>query len=282
MDSSVWCNSKFKMKIAIFHGGDIFINPIAEDWRSKGHEVRLNPNYSVWPGFEPDMIWFEFCTSNIVAYTNNFVYKHGKAPMVVCRLHGVGARLNIYKSVDWKHVDHLIFINDALRSQCETGTDLSITNVHTIYNGVNLKEFTLKKDFSPTYKIAFVGRPTPMKGANDLGNILARFKVIDSRYELHKAVGQIPHYDMNEWLEDKDYLIHPSKVESFCYSVAESMAKGIRPLIGRWDGAEETWGNEFFLDDFNLEQDPLRMRSIIEEKYNFERTLKEINNIVMS
>lgn len=268
------------MKIAVFHGGDIFIQPMINDWVSKGHEVRKNPNYSVWPGFEPDIIWFEFCTSNIVAYTNNFIYKHGKAPLVVCRILGVGARLNIYKSVDWTKVDHLIFISDALRNQCENGTDLSVTNIHTIYNGIDLNQFTLKKSFKPTYRLAFVGRPTPQKGADELGNILAKFKMIDQRYELYKAVGQVKHKHMNGWLEDKDYLIHPSKAESFSFAVGEAMAKGIRPLIGKWDGAEETWGNEFWLDDFNLEQDPLRFRKYIEDNYNMEEKLKQINEIV--
>ena len=84
---------------------------------------------------------------------------------------------------------------------------------------------------------------------------------------------------MNEWLEDKDYLIHPSHYESFSYAVAEAMAKGIRPLINRWPGAEETWGDEFFLDDFNLEQDPERLRGIVGEKYNIKRTVKQLNEI---
>ena len=110
-------------------------------------------------------------------------------------------------------------------------------------------------------------------------DIVKRFKKIDSRYELHETHGKIPHDKMNEWLEDKDYLIHPSHYESFSYAVAEAMAKGIRPLINRWPGAEETWGDEFFLDDFNLEQDPERFRGIIEKKYNIKRTVKQLNEI---
>ena len=264
------------MNISVFHGGDLFIRPFFQGWIAKGHFYRLSPNFSYWPNFDPDLLFFEMCTGNIVFFTKKDERLQGIR--AVCRAHGVGVRMNIYKSVDWNKISDLIFVSDWLKRQT-SGFDFGKTRLHVVYNGVDLKKFTLKKSFKPTYKLAFVGHKSGAKGWNELPSIVDKFKKIDSRYELHVADRSIKHEDMNDWLEDKDYLIHPSHYESFSYAVAEALAKGIRPLINRWPGAEETWGEEFFIEDFNLEQDPERFRKIIEEKYNIERTIEEINAI---
>lgn len=264
------------MNISVSHGGDLFIRPFLFSWVSKGHSFRVSPNFSYWPNFDPDLLAFEMCTSNIVFYTNND--EKLQNVRAVCRAHGVGVRLNIYKSVDWSKISDLVFVSDWLKKQTD-GFDFGDTKLHVVNNGVDLNKFTLKKSFKPTYKLAFVSHESIAKGWNDLPAIVEKFKRIDSRYELHVANKQINHEDMNEWLEDKDYLIHPSHYESFSYAVAEALAKGIRPLINRWPGAEETWGDEFFIDDFNLEQDPVRFRSIIAEKYNQDTMIRKINAI---
>jgi len=264
------------MRIAIFHGGNLFIKPFVKDWQEKGHDVRMGPCYSRWTTWKPDLLFFEFCTANIVIHTTQY---ERECP-TFCRLHGVGYRFGTYRHVDWKKVDGLIFVSDWLKRACEVHPEVFNTKRYVVNNGVDMDEFTLKRNFEPTYKVAYVGRDMPLKGIDRLPEIIQRFKQIDPRYELHTAMGNVPHENMNEWLEDKDYLIHPSTFETFCMAVAEAMAKGIRPLINNWPGADETWGEEFFLDKFNLQQDPLRLRSIIETKYNLKRTMKEINEIV--
>ena len=264
------------MNISVFHGGDLFIRPFLQGWIAKGHSFRVSPNFSYWPGFDPDLLWFEMCTGNLVFYTKKD--KKLQGIRTICRAHGVGIRMNIYKSVDWNKVDDFIFVSNWLKRQTN-GFDFGKTKLHVVNNGVDLDKFTLKKSFKPTYKLAFVAHKSVAKGYNELPAIVEKFKKIDSRYELYEANKQIKHEDMNDWLEDKDYLIHPSHYESFSFAVAEAMAKGIRPLINNWLGAEETWGDEFFIDDFNLEQDPHRFRGIIEEKYNIERKKEEMNAI---
>lgn len=264
------------MNISVFHGGDLFIRPFLQGWTAKGYDYRSSPNFSYWPNFDPDLLVFEMCTGNIVFFT----HKDEKLQDVraVCRAHGVGIRMNIYKSVDWSKVSDFVFVSDWLKKQTDE-FDFGDTKLHVVYNGINLNQFTLKKSFKPTYKLAFVSHPSIAKGYNELPAIVEKFKKIDSRYELHEANKGIKHEDMNDWYEDKDYLIHPSHYESFSCVVAEAMAKGIRPLINNWPGSEETWGDEFFLEDFNLEQDPHRFRKVIEEKYNIDRTIEEINAI---
>ena len=269
------------MNIAIFHdGGSRFWVPLAKYWQSLGHEVRGGANYSVWPNWEPDLILFEFCNNNVVGFTKKWVNKYGKPPKVVVRCHGVGVRLNIYKNVDFNYVDEIIFVSDPLKRQTDDW-DFGGVPRHVIYNGINLDKFTLKESFEPTYKIGFAGRMIQSKGVDLLPEILEKFKrEVDPRYELITAVPEEGRdRDMNAWYEQIDYLVHPSLIESCGFVVGEALAKGIRPLIGRWDGASEVWGNEFFLSDFNLKQDPHRFRKIIEEKYNETRMIQEVSKI---
>jgi len=264
------------MNILVFHGGDLFIRPFLDGWIQKGHTFRASPNFSYWTNCEPDLLVFEMCTGNIVHYSTKD--ERWQDVRAVCRAHGVGIRMNIYKGVDWSKVSDLVFVTDWLKRQTD-GFDFGDTKLHVVNNGVDLNKFTLKKSFKPTYKLAFVGHPSGAKGYDDLPDIVKRFKKIDSRYKLYEANKQIPHDKMNDWLEDKDYILVPSHYESFSFAVAEAMAKGIRPLINHWPGAEETWGDEFFIKDFNLEQDPERFRKIIENKYNLKKTIKKLNAI---
>ena len=85
--------------------------------------------------------------------------------------------------------------------------------------------------------------------------------------------------DMNQWYEKIDYLVHPSLNESFCYVVGGARAKGIRPIIWKWGSASEVWGDDFYLDDFNLERTPDRFRKIIKEKYDEVRMVQEVSQI---
>jgi len=259
------------MNIAIFHdGGTTFYVPIAEYWRSLGHEVRDGANYSVWEGWKPDLILFEF----------KWVFKYGKPPKVVVRCHGVGIRYNIYKNVDFNYVDDVIFVSNWLKEQTDHW-DFGGVPKHVIYNGINLDKFTLKRDFELTYKIGYAGRMIGLKGVDQLPDILQKFqKEVDPRYELIMAVPKKDkNRDMNQWYEQIDYLVHPSLNESFCYVVGEALAKGIRPLIGKWASASEVWGDDFYLDDFNLERTPDRFRRIIKQKYDEKRMIKEISDI---
>ena len=47
--------------------------------------------------------------------------------------------------------------------------------------------------------------------------------------------------DISAWLDNKQYLVSASVHESFGYSIAEAMARGIKPLIHHFCGASEIW-----------------------------------------
>jgi hypothetical protein len=47
--------------------------------------------------------------------------------------------------------------------------------------------------------------------------------------------------DLNEWWEDKNYVLHCGQKETYTYAVAEAMSKGIKPVFHRYFGADATW-----------------------------------------
>ena len=53
--------------------------------------------------------------------------------------------------------------------------------------------------------------------------------------------------DIAKWWEDKDYTLSASIHEGHPYNILESMARGIKPIIHNFDGAEELYEKEFYL-----------------------------------
>ncbi len=93
--------------------------------------------------------------------------------------------------------------------------------------------------------------------------------------------------DINKWLEDKNYLICTSVLESQGLGIMEAMSKGIRPLIHNFVGAKEVYPEKYVwggsLDDIvNMLSDEryssLEYRNFIEKNYS----LSDTNNKIMS
>lgn len=61
--------------------------------------------------------------------------------------------------------------------------------------------------------------------------------------------------NVDEFLEDKDYLVSSSHKEAFSLILAEAMAKGIKALTHSWWGADEIWPKSmvwYTVDEFPL------------------------------
>ena len=117
--------------------------------------------------------------------------------------------------------------------------------------------------------IAVVSERWVSKGTHLILQIALKLKQIDKRYKIH-WLGQrsptwawehaymddfIAHHNLNieitnilqegvtvdEWLEDKNYLLHASVKEGFSMAIAEAMAKGIKVVPHRFYGADDLW-----------------------------------------
>ena len=86
--------------------------------------------------------------------------------------------------------------------------------------------------------------------------------------------------DVNEWLNDKDFLLQTSVKESFGYVIGEAAAKGIRPVIQNTIGALDIWPREWVFDTHDEAVDmfdsfarPHQVRSVIADRYPLAKRL---------
>lgn len=171
------------------------------------------------------------------------------------------------QSALWDVVDDVIFIAPHIRevaNEHELPGRRENMRVHTIPHSVNLDDWTYKER-GHGFEIAVVSERWISKGTSEILQIALRLKEIDSRYKI-TWLGQrsdyqwehayrdefVEHHDLNiefvnivdsvdEFLEDKNYLLHASHKEGFSAATAEAMAKGIKPVLHRFYGADDLW-----------------------------------------
>jgi glycosyltransferase involved in cell wall biosynthesis len=170
----------------------------------------------------------------------------------------------------WDVVTDLIFIAPHVRALVDI-PGLPNYNpemkVHTIPCAVDATRYQFKPR-THGFDIAVISEKWTSKGTDLILQIALHLRAIDPAYKIHwlgrwsdhpweKAYFEefIEHHDLKfeftEWLEgdnavdtfleDKNYLLHASHKEGFSYAVAEAMAKGIKPVVHRFYGADDLW-----------------------------------------
>lgn len=169
----------------------------------------------------------------------------------------------------WDVVDDVIFIAPHIMEMVDPETlperrpDL---RVHVVPHSINPDKWTYKER-EPGFEIAVVSERWMSKGVSEILQIAYKLKQIDPRYHI-TWLGQrsdypwehvyrdefVEHHQLNlnfvnivdsvdEFLEDKNYLLHASHKEAFSAATAEAMAKGIKPVTHRFYGADALWGD---------------------------------------
>jgi hypothetical protein len=166
-------------------------------------------------------------------------------------------------SFPWDKVDETVMVNDVLAKHFEETTG---KQPHVVYNGVTPKDWTFKKR-KHGKNIAWVGFVNLKKNLQLAIQIMDR---LPRDYHLHIAgeiqdtsvmlflremaikrdISKITFYGhvrkMNAWLEDKNYLLSTAISEGCPNNVIEAMAKGIKPVVYGWPGAECQFGENVF------------------------------------
>ena len=213
-----------------------------------------------------DLAWFEWCDSLLIEAASM-----PRACPVVCRLHSYEAFTAMPSKVDWRKVDHLVFVNRSVQELFERQVRCATPRT-VILNGVDTSRFTIPAGKSAGKKIAAVGYINYKKNPMLLLYALKKIYEHDPGYSLHIA-GEfqdsriqlyVEHFlrhnplpvsfdgwvdDMPAWYADKDYVISTSLFESFHYSIAEGMASGLLPLIHNWFGADNLYPAEYLFAD---------------------------------
>jgi ADP-heptose:LPS heptosyltransferase/tetratricopeptide (TPR) repeat protein/SAM-dependent methyltransferase len=256
-----------------------------------------------------DISWFEWCTE--------YAAEASKLPKVcrnVVRLHRWEAYSDFVQNVSWDNIDMLItvgnsFVTKALRQQVPNLD--SRTRVVTIPNSVNLEKFNLIER-KRGKNIACVGYLNMRKNPMFLLQCMQKLHYIDTGYKLFFAGNfqdaMLEQYvrhmadqlglkdvvvfegwqdDISKWLEDKHYIVSTSIGESQGMGLLEGMARGLKPVIHHFPGAEEIFPSEFL---FNISEDfcgqilsdsyePPRYREFVAARYPLKNEMDSIDKI---
>ncbi len=260
-----------------------------------------------------DVCWFEWCNEPLI---------HGSAlPMasekkIVCRLHRYEAFTNFPTYVRWKNVDRLMLVTEHLSHLLE-GVVFRLHDrvaIEVVQNGVNLEDYPFRER-ERGFNLAYVGYIHLRKNPMMLLQVMARLVAEDPRYRLFVAgtfqdqtarlyweymvrrMNLQDHVhldgwqsDIAAWLEDKNYLLSTSIHESFGYAIAESMARGLKPVVHNFPFANEIWAEEMLFDTVeeavemitSPEYDSATYRAFIEGHYSLEKQMAKIRSILAS
>ena len=235
-----------------------FTEDIASHFAGEHTVVRRQQCDERWKAWA-DLAWLEWCDQSLIELSQ----KEWDIP-VVCRLHSYEAFGDMPAHVNWNNVDHLIFVADHIRAMFnEKFPEVQkVVEMSTIPNGIDPSKFPFKER-GPGKTIGHLGYLNHKKGTDLLVQAMYalpdyEFKVAgkfqdphlmqyfkDAIDEMHNVQfdGWIDPANREDWLNGVDYLISPSIVESFGYSIAEAMLMGIKPLVHHRSGAiwHETW-----------------------------------------
>lgn len=227
-----------------------------EEFEARGHQ------FGVFPKFAPsdcDVVIHGWATGTpVVPRAKNIVFLR---------------RYELFDGglakVDWSKVSALICVNSWFKHVAETifqHENIKVP-VHLIYNAVNLKKWSYTER-KPGKRIGMACFVHPKKNIPLALQILA---TLPKDYELHIAGdiqdaclaeylvhlsksldvslylgGQIPSTQLNDWWDQMDYCLSTSVSEGNPNNVIEAMAKGVKPIVHNWPGAQDQFPEHLF------------------------------------
>lgn len=304
-------------RIAFFvrRGGEAFlddiINDLAKEYETNKIIIKTNEDLGLidkWMDWA-DICWFEWCEGLIIYGSKLALAKERK---IICRLHSYEAFSNYPSQVNWNSVDKLIFVAEHIQKFVIEKYKINKEKTIIIPNGVNINKWVFKER-NHGFKVAYVGYINYKKGPMLL---LHTFKAIydrDNRYKFYIA-GQFQdlrdslyfqqmtkefglennfffegwQQDLDKWLEDKNYIVCTSVLESQNMSVMQAIAKGIKPILHNFAGAKGIYPKKYLWNTIDeavkmiteKSYDAREYRKYIEDNYSLIKQLKAIKTMI--
>ncbi len=300
-----------KTKLGIFYNakgaGGKFLSDIIKEL-SKVYDLKIfeiNNYYEVEKGMEMvEVCWFEWCDS-LLQFASRLAIARDKK--IVTRLHRYEVFTSFPAMTNWNNIDGLILVTNHLRHLLPTHLPSKV-EIRIIENGVDIDKFTYKER-KKGYNIGFIADLIPRKNPILLLQIIDRLVKIDKRYKLFVAGAfkdeLIKLYwdytidelnlkenvifdgwqtNINEWLEDKNYILSTSIHESFGYNIAEAMVKGIKPVIYNFPYSKEIWDQKYLFNTIDeavslITEDnyvSYEYRDFVEKRYSLKKEIEQI------
>ncbi|WP_082234760.1 glycosyltransferase [Halobacillus massiliensis] len=302
-----------KLVLFVKPGLDNFLDPVIEQFTKtfETKKIIVKDNREIDEGMKwADICWFEWC-DDLAIYGTKLSLSYEKK--IIIRLHSYEAfTYNIHR-INWHSVDRIIFVGQPIKDYVLSQIPhVNQNKAVVIENGVNLEKFTYKQR-EKGFNLAFVGYINYKKGPMLLLHAFKALHDRDPRYKLFIAgANQDKRYtlyfnqmleefgltdaviiepwqnDVNQYLENKHYIISSSLFESQHMSVMEGMAKGLKPLVHNFYGAKLIYDPSFVwssIDEFvemvlSNEYSPVTYRNYIEQNYSLDSKVNKLNNLM--
>jgi len=309
------------MRIALFDPNCYkFTTEMQYHWEALGHEVKKALYYDPAMARWADVLWFETCDNNLGVATSygepgwKFSEMDMTNKQVICRVIDIEAWCGLHRNVDWNYVDDVIFIAPHIQKLVEKNIVFEKQNIHLVPCGVDTDKFNLVE--KPRGKnVAWVAERWFAKGIDLFLQYAAMLYKVDPEYKIYSVgiwadnavegwyreyidyfidnndmnvefIDHVP--DMNEFLNDMDFVTCFSKKEAFSYAIAEGMSKGCFPLVHRFYGANDIWPEEIIWDTVDqaveMTVNPIgegkNHRWWVDRNYSIDKMLKSFDNII--
>lgn len=262
--------------------GDIILG-ISEDYNVKKIIVTDLKQIDGWMEWA-DICWFEWC-DELVSYGSKL--NIAKVKKLICRLHSYEAFTAYPSNVLWQNVDKVMFVAEHIRNLVVDNFNMDKEKTIVIPNGIDQKKWTFaerKQGFNIAYAGYINYKKGPMlllhafKAIYDTDNRYKLFiagKFQDNRYILYfnqiiKEFGMENNVvyegwqdNLDNWLENKNYILCTSILESQNMSLMQAMSKGIKPIIHNFVGAKKIYSKNLIWNTIDEAVD-----MIISGKYN--------------
>ena len=219
-----------------------------------------------------DVCWFEWC-DELISYGSKI--NLAKEKIIICRIHSYEAFTDYPANVAWENVNKIIFVVEHIKNFVIENFNIDEEKAIVIPNGIDGEKWTFAER-RPGFNIAYVGYINYKKGPMLL---LHAFKSIydkDNQYKLFIAGQFQDHRDilyfnqmikefglednvvyegwqdnLDKWLENKNYILCTSILESQNMSVMQAMEKGIKPIIHNFVGAKNIYPENLVWNTIN-------------------------------
>ncbi|TFG50857.1 MAG: glycosyltransferase family 41 protein [Candidatus Brocadiia bacterium] len=305
---------KTRPKIAFFCGADgmNFLNEII-DFTKQRFPVKVFDGNSEEQMFQlmnwSDISWFEWCT-NLAAIGSRMP----KVCKNIVRLHRYEAYEEWPRKINWENIDTLITVGNNITKDTlfnKVPNLRNMTRIVDIPNGIDLDKFPFAQR-KKGKNIAFLANLRMVKNPALVLQCMQKLNYLDRDYRLFFAGNfqdevleqYLRHMvntlnlrdvvffdgwqnDVCKWLEDKHYIVSTSLCEGHPVGILEAMARGLKPVIHNFLGAEQTFPKEYL---FNISEqfcqqilssdyEPMKYRSFVEQNCSLRKQLAQVKDV---
>lgn len=290
------------------------MGPVFEEWQKQGHEIKVDMYFDEEKVEWCDVIFGEYIQGGVVHALKK---KNLNKPIYVRGI-DIDLYFGHYLGVDLAKAEALMFINDYMREWAvenykRTGKKLPEV-IETVHLGVDMSKWTFsERSTQRSKRVGWINAVWSGKGINLLAELIYELNKVDPEYTWD-VVGQVKepwvgkYFDefikknnlqdkvnridrvksVDKWADGISHIVSTSMKECMSLPIAECMAKGIKPVVNAWWGADNLYPAKHVFNSVreavemitNNDYNSSEYRQFIEDNYSIKKQVNLLNKIM--